>query len=589
MVFNFNIYALFLIFFGIFSFLLSFYIYKKQSGAVRFFGLMMFSNAIWSLGYGFELASPRLEQALFFIKMEYIGIGTLPLNWTIFCLKLSGKEHWYKKKFSIFILGAIAILTISTVWTNNYHHLYFRDYIMTAVEGINLVELSMGPGYWIFTIYFYLSMALGCLLLLAKFNTADAIYKRQTYSIIVAVLIPLVANFSYVSYLRPYKNLDVTPFAFTASILLISIAIYRFRLFDMVPVAREKVLDRMQDGFLVLDNKYRVIDHNYTLRKYLPDFKGRKLIGTPVEQLFPDQRYLSEFLKEHRAGKLELHIETKTDSFDLEADIGYLDENQKNNEATIIKFQDLTILRAESLRSKLQAEELKKLNDLKDRIFSIIAHDLRAPLVNLSEILKMLSTDQISVEEFKHLAPVLDKDIIYTTDLLENILHWSRSQLKGNGITREFFDLKSLIVNEVNYHKSAAQAKKIEIIQDVFPGAMTYADRLMIQIVVRNILSNAIKFCFEGGTIHITAVYADRQQIKLCLSDNGVGMSKEIVRKLFTGENHSTRGTMNEKGTGLGMVVCKEFVERNDGKLSVESEAGKGSKFCVYLPVDDKF
>jgi len=111
---------------------------------------------------------------------------------------------------------------------------------------------------------------------------------------------------------------------------------------------------------------------------------------------------------------------------------------------------------------------------------------------------------------------------------------------------------------------------------------------LMIQIVVRNLLNNAIKFCNEGCTIQLTAVYAGNSKIRLCISDNGVGMSKETLDKLFTGENHSSRGTMNEKGTGLGLVVCKEFIEKNDGQLTAESEKGKGSKFCIYLPVDDK-
>src|SRR5690606_1962239 len=139
--------------------------------------------------------------------------------------------------------------------------------------------------------------------------------------------------------------------------------------------------------------------------------------------------------------------------------------------------------------------------------------------------------------EFKSLSPTLSKDILYTTDLLENILHWSRSQLKGYGLNKESFDLRNLVINEINYHLPSATTKKIEIIHDVFPGVMVYADILMIQIVVRNLLSNAIKFCSEHSVIHITAVYQKDQYALLCIEDTGVGMSPEVVKNLFSGNN----------------------------------------------------
>lgn len=586
--FTFNFYALILIFCGSVTLFLSNYVYRKEGEAVQFFGIMMLANAIWSLGYGFELASTTLWQAKTFINIEYLGITALPLTWFLFCLKLSGKESWYKNRFTLFLLIAVPVITVLLVWTNHFHHLHYKNYYLDQSGDFPTVTIVPGISYRFFTIYFYALLAAGSYLLIVQFRKADPIYKRQNYSIIIAAMIPWITNICYLAGFRPMKNLDLTPFAFIATIFLISLAIYRFKLFDILPVAREKVLDLMQDGFLVLDNKHRIIDYNKAFSKYLPSDSKNQIIGTPLEALIPGQTELFKFLREHRSGKIELNVKTDKGLFDLEADIGYLNENQLNNEAIIIKLQDLTILRAESLMSKIQAQELQRLNQLKDRIFSIIAHDLRAPLVNLSEVLKMISDDQISSEEFKALSPTLNKDIVYTTDLLENILHWSRSQLKGYGINKEFFDLKGLIVNEVDHHMQAAKVKEIEIIQDVFPGGMVYADVLMVQIIIRNLLNNAIKFCSAGCLIHITAVYSGNHQIRLCINDNGIGISHEMLDKLFSGENQSTRGTMNENGTGLGLMVCKEFAEKNDGKLVVESEIGKGSSFCVYLPVDDK-
>jgi signal transduction histidine kinase len=588
--FTFNLYAIVLIFFGALALLLSYYIYKKEGGAVRIFGLLMLSSAIWSLGYGFELASPILEQAKLFVNIEYLGISTIPLNWLLFCLKLSGKERWYKQKINISIQIAIAVIVTLVVWTNDLHHLHFKGFHMDTTGEFPMLALEMGPSYWIFTIYFYLLLGIGSYLLITTFRKSDPIYKKQNYSIIVAAFIPWIANLAYFFGFRPFVDLDITPFSFIITVFLISISIYRFKLFDILPVAREKALELMQDGFAILDSKNRIIDYNSAFRKYLLDFKENKIMGAQIELLFPNQQKLLALVNERQSGKIELKVQNSAGSFDLEAEIKTLNENhlKLNSEAVIIKLQDLTTLREEALKSKAQTEELQQLNQLKDRIFSIIAHDLRGPLINLSEILKMTSDDMITIEEFKVLAPTLSRDISYTTDLLDNILHWSRSQLKGYGINKVFFDLKSMLVNEINYHLPVAEAKKIQIIQDVFPGEMVYADRLMIQIVVRNILNNAIKFCNENCKIHITAVYKTDGFIELCIEDNGIGMSESFLKKMFNGEGTSTRGTMNEKGTGLGLVICKEFIEKNDGKLILKSEIDKGSSFYIYLPVDVK-
>lgn len=584
--FTFNAYAYFLIFFGALTLFLSWYAYRRDHGAVRIFGLMMLSNAIWSIAYGFELSTSNLADAKFFIDIEYIGITTLPLYWLLFCLKLSGKERWYKRTLNLSVLITVTAATSILVWTNDYHHLHYRRLFMDTSGEFPMISVEPGISYQIFTIYFYALLAIGSYLLIATFRKADPTYKRQNYSIIFAALIPWITNIAYIFGLRPVGNLDLTPFAFAGSITFISIAIYRFKLFDVLPVAREKVLDLIQDGFIVIDNRFRIIDYNHALRKYLDEPNSKKIIGTSLEAIFPDQDDFFEFLQEHRSGKIELRIKSSMGFHDLEADILHLDENQLSNDATIIKFQDLTQFKQEALRSQEQTEELKKLNQLKDRIFSIIAHDLRGPLVNLSEVLKMISNDLITIEEFKVLSPTLNKDILYTTELLENILHWSRSQLKGYGLNKEYFDLRSMIINEVNYHLPSASSKNVKIIQDVFPGIMVYADMLMIQIVVRNLLSNAIKFCYGGCEIDISSVYT-KGQMMLSINDNGIGINEESVKKLFSGENMSTRGTLNEKGTGLGLVVCKEFMERNEGTITVESQLGSGTRFNLFIPVGE--
>lgn len=585
--FTFNGYGLVLLFFGTLTAVLAIYIYKRGTSVVRWFGLMMGSNAIWSIAYGLELSSRNLEQALFFINIEYLGIATLPLNWFLFCLAFCNKECWYKKPLNLILVLIAPITTLFMVWTNPMHHLHYREVKMVFDGPFPMIKLHPGTWYYIFTVYFYLLLACGCYLIFNKFRSSDPIYRKQNYSILIAALLPWVANITYLAGLRPLGFIDITPFAFILTSFLILLGIYRFRLFDIVPIAREKALELMDDGFLVLDVKYRVIDYNSSLYRYLNLSKNQKIVGQSIGELFPKHLDFIQKIKSGFSGKMDMQAFVEGEIIYFEAEILLLNESKINDAFTIVKLQDLTSAKKDALIAKEQALELEKVNQLKDRIFSIIAHDLRGPLVNLSEILKMVSYNQVSQEEFEKISPELSKDIIYTTDLLENILHWSRSQLQGFGIQKEFFNVRNIILNEINYHLPAATLKKVNILHDVFPNEIAYADVLMFQIVIRNIINNAVKFCNEGCEIVITASFQRNHMLKICIKDNGVGISEATMEKLFKDENVSSRGTQNEKGTGLGLMICKDFMSRNDGEISVSSEVGKGTTFCILVPTGD--
>lgn len=581
---NFNAYGLVLIFFGALMAIMAVYVYRRGTNAVRWFGLMMGSSAIWSITYGLELSSTKLEDMLLLIKLEYIGIASLPLNWFLFCLSFCDKECWYKKPLNLTFLLTPPIATLVMVWTNSLHHLHYQE-VKLALDGpFPMVDITPGIWYRIFTVYFYILLACGCYLILIKFKHSDPIYRKQNYSILIAALIPWLGNILYLVGIRPINHLDITPYSFIFTNFLVFLGTYRFRLFDIVPIAREKVLELMDDGFLILDDKLRIIDYNLSLYNYTSFPPTEKMIGYTVKEVLSEHPTLIEHIENGYIGKVEVQSTLNGELKYVEAELLILDKNNINDVITIIKLQDLTAAKKDAIVAKEQAQELAKVNQLKDRIFSIIAHDLRGPMVNLSEVLKMVTFNELKEEEFKKIAPTLSKDIVYTTDLLENVLHWSRSQLKGFGIKKEFFNVRNTILNEINYHLPSARIKQIKIIHDVFPNEVAYADALMFQIVIRNILNNAIKFCNEGGEILITASYQNSGMLKVCIKDSGIGMTEDLQQKLFTNENISSRGTKNEKGTGLGLMICKDFMERNGGAITVSSAIGVGSTFCLSIP-----
>ncbi len=230
-------------------------------------------------------------------------------------------------------------------------------------------------------------------------------------------------------------------------------------------------------------------------------------------------------------------------------------------------------------------QKLKKMNAAKDKLFTIIAHDLGSPLNSLllsSRHLKnhFQALDERDLEEFIHNIYKQTQDM---SDLLENLLQWAMVQIGKIEKNPEAVDLHLLTEEALEQVKYTAQKKKIHLASHILENTIAWADKRMMQAVMRNLLSNAIKYTHSGGEIKITSKDTDNY-IEITVSDNGVGMDKEKADRLFQEEFHeSTRGTFNEKGTGLGLVLCKEFVETNGGKIQVQSQPDHGSQFSFTL------
>lgn len=343
--FSFNVYALTLIFFGSITLLLSLYILNNEIGTVKWVGAMLLSNSIWAVAYGLELGSSTLEQMKFLVNIEYLGIVSLPVNWFIFCINLAGKEKWLINTGNKLLISIVPVITLLLVWTNNLHHLHYHSLSVDHSGSFPVLKIVPGISYYLFTVYFYILLCIGNYLLIKKFSRSDAVYRKQNRIIITGALLPWVVNFCYLIGLRPIANVDATPFAFLISSALVFIAIYRFELFDTLPIAREKVLELMQDGFIVLDHQNKIIDYNSAFKKYTCARQSGEIIGKNIKEILPGQHELIVFLEQHQSGKVELIVETTEGAFDLEVDVSFLNENKLNRSATIIKFQDLTNLR----------------------------------------------------------------------------------------------------------------------------------------------------------------------------------------------------------------------------------------------------
>ncbi len=231
-----------------------------------------------------------------------------------------------------------------------------------------------------------------------------------------------------------------------------------------------------------------------------------------------------------------------------------------------------------------QAENLKEMGLFKDQLFSIISHDLRAPLAQVQSVLGILDSGLIEADEFMELIPDLTKTINVSADLLQNLLIWAKSQMQGQNIDKKNFDIQELIEDNFKLFDKSAQNKQIVLENNVEKSLFTFADKNMVDLVIRNLTNNAIKFCRPKDTISISAIEKDTY-IQICVADTGVGVASKNVDKLFGNKGFTQKGTSGEKGTGLGLMLCRDFIEKNDGKIWVESKENEGTQFYFTLPL----
>jgi two-component system sensor histidine kinase/response regulator len=243
----------------------------------------------------------------------------------------------------------------------------------------------------------------------------------------------------------------------------------------------------------------------------------------------------------------------------------------------------------EQKRSVAQkATALEKLNTEKDKLFSIISHDLRTPLNNVQQYLEMITHIDLTHDERE----TIEKDLLNITrnaqDLLTNLLEWSRNQMEGIKVEQQYFTLLPELANTLTHMKLFASKKNVQLKVEIEENCMVLADIDMINLVVRNLLHNAVKFTYSGGLIEFFAKNNEGECL-IHVRDNGKGIPEKQKQDIFSLKAVTTFGTNNEKGTGIGLRLCKEYVEMQNGKIWFDSEEHIGTTFYIHLPSEKPF
>lgn len=538
---------------------------------------------------------------IYFDYFVYIGTCFLPVCLLFTSIVFSKTKIKFKKSY--LLLFVVPILSLLILWTNDYHHLFYIKY------SINLNETQYGPYLFIHSVYSYLLLLIA-LIRLIKYSIKNAgFFSKQSLLIILGTLIPLVVNIiSYLGIIN--SNVYVTPITFTIAVFFFVIAIFKFKFLSIAPIALQRVVDRISDGYLVLNEDNKIIDFNKTLLslfklkdinlrdKNIFDIVKTAHIGDVDEKKL--DRLLSTTKNTIKTQSLTTHFDKLNKYFNIE--FSSLNNN-KTFLGTLILFKDITqhIEDMQTIKdnqdSLMESERLASLGQL----IGGIAHNLKTPIMSISgaaegltDLVKEydMSIENPSVNFEDHHAIAKDMSVWIEkikdyTEYMSDII----TAVKGQAVTlseteNTSFDLEELVkrIDILMKHELKNAIIYLNVHMFIDSKIVIHGDVNSLVQVINNMISNAIQ-AYNGKTeeeINLDFNMDDNNNLIISIEDHADGLPQKVKDKLFK-EMITTKG---KNGTGLGLYMSYSTIKAHfNGNITFESEEGKGTKFNIILPL----
>ncbi|MCQ6561600.1 ATP-binding protein [Paenibacillus mendelii] len=559
---------------------------KRKIEVAAYNALVMLSASFYSFGYAFEVMSTDPGRVRLWLGIQYIGIPFISTFWLLLVIFYTGHRALLKR-WVILLLFTIPALTLVLHYTNDLHHFYYKDIQYDFnTSHLSPVLLLKGPWYWVQVSYNYVLASAGMFLFTVMYLKAVPLVRKQVVLMMLGGAAPWLSNLMYLGFQG--IHLDWTPFGFTLSGLIYIWGIYRFNLLRLGPLALQTVFETMQDGVIIVDYDNNITHSNEAAKGIfgeLPALPDRLKSIYDVLSAHPD---LLSKLKEPMNSENQISIRQDEKMRYYHVKISVIRDRDRHILGKMLILSDITQITEYQDTLLSNAEQLAELNAFKDKLFTVVTHDIRDPLallVNLTEIIEEDFVDAGS-EEFNVFHEV-SSQVRDTYMLVENLLDWFRSQKGKASFSPLVWDLALIVQKSVATMEARSELKHIHLISSVHEGILVFADKEMMDLVLRNLLSNAIKFTEIGGHIHIEA-RQEEGKVTVLVRDSGVGVDPKVGGSLFHDvQQGSKAGTDGEKGSGLGLYLCAKFVHLNGGNIWFESNTDHGSTFLFTLPAKD--
>lgn len=532
--------------------------------------LLALSVALWELMSALCIGLEPLHLKILAAKVQYLAIYGVPLSWFAFCAAYSRRNEWLGWR-RIGLLSIVPLIIVALAATNEMHGLVWsRIELVRDHWGVRAIY-HHGPAFWVMAAYHYTLLLIGSTILLRTVVRLPQAYSRQSRFLVLGMLLPWTGNILYLAGITPLPGLDPTPFGFSLSVVLMTWALARLALLDLVPVARDVVVDRMTDGVFVLDGMGRIVDANPAARRLVAG--SASLIGSPATSLpWPSLA--------HRIATREEGVWTfqasETGGATLEAQLLTLLTRKEEPAGWLVLLRDVSA----------QAEALR----LREELIALVSHELRTPLTAIAGALRLI------VPQAPDLRPGAERMLQLAARNTERLLRLTHDLLDLERMKADAASLKAravpvdLLLRTVGEEMNPAATMGDVSLEMETSVLKVWADPDRVVQVLVNLVGNAVKFSQPGGRVRLSA--AEDQVagfVRITVRDWGRGIDRLDLERIFEPfEQANATDRIARDGSGLGLAISRAIVVRHGGRIWAESNPGEGSVFHFTLPLPDR-
>lgn len=559
---------------------------KRHLPVARTMVLMMAAGAFYALGYGLEVLARGLEQVKLALQIEYVGIPFVTTLWLYQAIQFTGTAEGHRRKLAVLVFLFPTLLFILHL-TNDWHHLVYVNYSLNAEGAVPLYTTVKGIAYNLHALYSYVMLTWGVGLFLAMYVRALPAVRKQILILLLGAFAPMAFNLLFWFGVK----IDFTPFGFAVSGIAYAWGILRINLLRLTPLALAKVFETIRDGVLLLDGEGRIVSYNGAAALIFPELASVRKYPAPAGGILSAHPRLLALLDsdsdEDERFPFQRELAGRSGHYSCSMSIIY--DASKMAVGKMILFNDVTELIENEVRLRENARQLSELNAFKDKLFTVVAHDIRDPIALLVSLTDLLG-DELNAADIAHADVFVELrgQVQSTFHLVDNLLDWYRSQKGAVAFRPLGWNMRQVVLQAISLASSKAGMKAIRITERIDAGLTVDADKEMLDLILRNLLSNAIKFTGVGGRIEIGAM-TEGSRIAVFVRDNGTGIDDMTANMLRLEEPFSRASvTGGDSGdTRFGLALAREFVRIHGGVLRFESEHGAGTTFTFTLPRAD--
>lgn len=571
----------------------------RQSPGIQTFIYVTLAEMSWIIGYIFELASPSLQGKLLWDDFQFIGSMFMPLMLLIFAYEFTGLEKFLTRRIRV-LLAAFPILFLTLLYTNPIHGLV-RTPTAEIIPGVpfDILLYDYTPLMWTGFIFGYITYIAATVLFIRNLFRQHRLFRTQTLIIVIGFVFPFLGTIPAATNNVIFGQRDITPYIFGVANLVFAWGLFRYGLFDVAPIARDAVMEYMNDVVIVLDTHSRVVDVNRAALFGL-EMTANQVVGMPISQLLADRPDLIELFENDGSFREDITYTSPSGrEFVLNSYISLLRDQHNRVIGRLLVARDITDerkmqielqkaydeleLRVQQRTSDLESanQELEKKNAELERFTYTVSHDLKSPLVTISGYLGYLMEDikTANLDRLEQDSQRITGAVDRMQRLLNDLLELSRIGRTSN--PHETVEFESLVREAMDIVHGRLEERGITVqIQPNLP--LVHGDKPRLVEVLQNLLDNAAKFMGDqqDPNIFIGAVEGVVNTPTFFVKDNGIGIAPEFHERIFGLFN---RLDPNIEGTGIGLALIKRIIELHGGRIWVESELGQGSTFYFTL------